>query len=46
MRGPKVFKGYWQDPDATAAAFAGGWLRKRRRAPRGSTVACCETSVS
>jgi long-subunit acyl-CoA synthetase (AMP-forming) len=24
MRGPKVFKGYWRDPDATAAAFAGG----------------------
>ncbi|HXX90054.1 MAG TPA: long-chain fatty acid--CoA ligase [Acidimicrobiales bacterium] len=26
MRGPKVFKGYWRDPDATAAAFAGGWF--------------------
>jgi fatty-acyl-CoA synthase len=26
MRGPKVFKGYWQDPDATARAFAGGWF--------------------
>ena len=24
MRGPKVFKGYWQDSDATAAAFTGG----------------------
>jgi fatty-acyl-CoA synthase len=26
MRGPKVFKGYWRDPDATAKAFAGGWF--------------------
>ena len=26
MRGPKVFKGYWRDPDATSAAFAGGWF--------------------
>jgi fatty-acyl-CoA synthase len=26
MRGPKVFKGYWRDGDATAAAFAGGWF--------------------
>jgi fatty-acyl-CoA synthase len=26
VRGPKVFKGYWRDPDATAAAFAGGWF--------------------
>ena len=26
MRGPKIFKGYWRDPDATAAAFAGGWF--------------------
>jgi fatty-acyl-CoA synthase len=26
LRGPKVFKGYWHDPDATAAAFAGGWF--------------------
>src|SRR4030095_11827620 len=25
-RGPKVFKGYWRDPDATEAAFAGGWF--------------------
>jgi acyl-CoA synthetase (AMP-forming)/AMP-acid ligase II len=21
-----VFKGYWRDPEATAAAFAGGWF--------------------
>jgi acyl-CoA synthetase (AMP-forming)/AMP-acid ligase II len=26
MRGPKVFEGYWRDPGATAAAFAGGWF--------------------
>jgi acyl-CoA synthetase (AMP-forming)/AMP-acid ligase II len=26
MRGPKVFKGYWRDDDATATAFAGGWF--------------------
>jgi fatty-acyl-CoA synthase len=26
MRGPKVFKGYWRDPDATARAFEGGWF--------------------
>ena len=26
MRGPKVFKGYWRDEEATAAAFAGGWF--------------------
>jgi acyl-CoA synthetase (AMP-forming)/AMP-acid ligase II len=26
MRGPKVFKGYWQDSEATAKAFEGGWF--------------------
>lgn len=26
LRGPKVFKGYWRDPDATAVALAGGWF--------------------
>jgi len=26
LRGPKVFKGYWRDPDATSAAFAGSWF--------------------
>src|SRR3954452_21815967 len=26
LRGPKVFAGYWRDPDPTAKAFAGGWF--------------------
>ena len=26
VRGPKVFEGYWRDPDATSAAFAGDWF--------------------
>jgi acyl-CoA synthetase (AMP-forming)/AMP-acid ligase II len=26
LRGPKVFAGYWRDPEATATAFAGGWF--------------------
>ncbi len=26
LRGPKVFKGYWRDPDATVAAFTGRWF--------------------
>jgi malonyl-CoA/methylmalonyl-CoA synthetase len=27
VRGPNVCDGYWRRPDATAAAFAGGWFR-------------------
>ncbi|HEV2310552.1 MAG TPA: AMP-binding protein [Acidimicrobiia bacterium] len=26
VRGPNVFAGYWEDPDATARALAAGWL--------------------
>jgi fatty-acyl-CoA synthase len=26
LRGAKVFKGYWRDPEATKAAFEGGWF--------------------
>jgi malonyl-CoA/methylmalonyl-CoA synthetase len=27
VRGPNVFSGYWQQPEATAAAFVDGWFR-------------------
>src|SRR5262245_4103692 len=26
LRGAKVFKGYWRDPEATAPALSGGWF--------------------
>ena len=27
LRGPKVTRGYWRDPDKTAASFFGDWFR-------------------
>jgi len=27
VRGPKITRGYWKDPDKTAAAFFGDWFR-------------------
>jgi len=27
LRGPKIFKQYWRDPDKTAASFYGNWFR-------------------
>ena len=27
LRGPKITRGYWKDPDKTAAAFFGDWFR-------------------
>jgi acyl-CoA synthetase (AMP-forming)/AMP-acid ligase II len=27
VRGPQVFSGYWEDPEATAATIVDGWLR-------------------
>ena len=26
LKGPKVFKGYWKNPEATAEALRGGWF--------------------
>jgi malonyl-CoA/methylmalonyl-CoA synthetase len=34
VRGPSVFEGYWQKPEATAAAFESGWFLTGDRAER------------
>jgi malonyl-CoA/methylmalonyl-CoA synthetase len=49
VRGPSVFAGYWQRPDATAAAFAeGGWFKTGDvavRSPEGHVRLLGRTSV-
>ena len=40
MRGPKVFKGYWRDPDATAARL------RRRLVPHRATSACATRTAT
>jgi malonyl-CoA/methylmalonyl-CoA synthetase len=47
VRGPSVFHGYWQQPDATTAAFADGWFRTGDMAVRsadGYVTLCGRTS--
>ena len=34
IRGPHLMKGYWQDPEATRAAFQDGWFRSGDLATR------------
>jgi malonyl-CoA/methylmalonyl-CoA synthetase len=34
VRGPSVFKGYWQRPEATESAFEHGWFKTGDRAER------------
>jgi malonyl-CoA/methylmalonyl-CoA synthetase len=34
VRGPNVFSGYWQQPEATSAAFLGDWFRTGDMAAR------------
>jgi malonyl-CoA/methylmalonyl-CoA synthetase len=36
LRGPNIFAGYWRRPDATQAAFAGGYFRTGDLASRSS----------
>jgi len=43
LRGPNVFQGYWQQPEATAAAFVDGWFRTgdlAERSPDGYYTLC------
>jgi malonyl-CoA/methylmalonyl-CoA synthetase len=43
VQSPTVCAGYWNRPDATAAAFAGGWFKTgdvARRAPDGYITLC------
>ena len=46
MRGPKVFKGYWRDPEATAAAFAGGWFHRVTSVSVTTTTTCSSSTGS
>jgi malonyl-CoA/methylmalonyl-CoA synthetase len=48
IRGPSVFKGYWNRPDATLAAFADGWFKTgdiAERAESGAVRLLGRTSV-
>ena len=44
LRGPKVFAGYWNDPDATATAFRGDGSTPATSACR-TTTATCTSSI-